>query len=364
MPSLDFLTKLYKTSKSAVMIINTTNTICWSTNLFKIGLTEEDMRGKDSPKYFGKHICELYPGEYLAKINGSSYTYNVKTFADRTNEFVIVEIRTVTLGTSVIEDDAVCDLLDENQDIIKTNTSNILSAIDIMQIDKKNNTDNYNKILQYAKNIMNSNRPLFNLIETRRECDEELLEISISEIVQKVTDTINAFFNLKKVDVVINCTEDVYCKMGNIAFENLCLACLGRLMCICDGYIDSLTIGLEMTTSSSAELYLCAESPSGKVRISNIDELKQQLEKENTMGTDLFFIKYFCEKFSAEATQKIERDIHRTTISVVLPYCYAIDIILFKRNETLPKDYAMFSKSSLCVEKLASYIDENSDDKN
>lgn len=364
MPSLDFLKKLYKTSKSAVMIVNTTNTICWTNNLFKIGVTEEDMRGEVGKQYFGKHICELYPGEYLARINGSSYTYNVKTFADRTNEFVIVEIRTVTLGTSIIDDDAVCNLLDENQDTIKTNTSNIISTVDVIQMHKKVTPNDYSKILQFAKNIMNSNRPLFSLIETRRECDDELLEISISEIVQRVAETINAFFNPKKVNIVINCTEDVYCKMSNLAFENLCLACLGRLICICDGYIDSLTIGLEMTTSSSAELYLCAESPSGKVRISKLDELKNQLEKENTMGTDLFFIKYFCEKFSAEATQKIERDIHRTTISVVLPYCYAVDIMLFKCNETLPEDYGMFSKSSLCVEKLASYIDENSKDKN
>lgn len=358
MSSLDFLVKLYRTSKSAVVIVNTTNTICWSINLFKIGVYEDDVRGELGEQFFGKHICELYPGEYVAKINGNCYTYNVKTFADRTNEFVIVEIRTVTLGASIVQDDAVCDLLSENQAIIKTSTCDIISTLDVLQMQKSRVSKNdYNKILKCAKNIMNSNRPLFNIIETRHECETDLDEISLSELVQNIASNCRNFFAPKKVDIVINCTEDIYSLMGSISFENLCLSCINRIVCICDGYIDKLIIGLEMVSDNSAELYFSTESPSGKPKITDFTELKKQIQKDDIMGTDLFYIRYFCEMFSAEATQKIEHDIHKTTISIELPRCSASGIMLFRCSETLPEGYNQFSRTSLCLEKVASYID-------
>jgi len=358
MASLDFLTKLYKTSKSAVVIINTENTICWCSNLSKIGVYEEDIRGEKSKDYFGKNICELYPGEYIAKINGNCYTYNVKTFADRTNEFVVVEIRTVTLGASVVEDEAVCDLLSENQAIIRNSTCNIMATVDCLQAQKSRvSKSDYNSIVQWSKNIINSNRPLFNIIETRHECESELEEISLSTLTKSIADNCKKALSPKKIEVVINCTEDIISKMGELSYESLCLSAINKLMCICDGFVDKLIIGLEMLSEDSAELYFSTESPSGKVRITDAEELKKQIQRKDIMGTDLFYIKYFCEMFSAEATQKIERDIHKATVSIILPKCHSNGIMLFKCSRFLPEN--PFSRASMCIEKIASYIDDD-----
>lgn len=359
MTSFDFLRKLYKTSKSAVIINNTANTIFWSNNLDRIGTSEEEVKSDKAITFFKKMTYQLYPGEYIANINGKSFTYNVKTFADRTNEFVIMELRTECISYSFINNEEVSNLLEESNFNLKKNTADIVSIIDKLQSQKTKITDaEYSNILNSARQILNCNRNISDLVEIRNEIENNQVErVSLSELTSNVAEDCETVLKTKNVEVVLNCIEDIYAVVGKNAFNNLCISALNRLFCISDGYIDKLIIGLEMVSDYSAELYISTESPSGKVRLSNLDDLKEKLSKNDALGTDLFSIKYFCEKFSAEATQKINHDEHTATISIKLPRCESEGIMLFRCSETLPEHFEKFSKVSIALSEAVSFLD-------
>lgn len=355
MNSFDFLRKLYRTSKCAVIITNSANTLFWSTGLDKIKLKEDDVRGKKSADIFGVPITKLLPGEYNLLVPNKTYIYNVKSYSDRSNEFIIVEIMTEPISNAVINDVNVSNLMEKNDSSIKSNTSDIMAIVEKVQHSKNTITDeDYSSILKSARKILNTNRNVINAIETKHEIAENKIEsISISNLISKFADDCEVVFEPKNVEVTLNCIEDIYSRVSSNAFYNLCISVLNRILCISDGYVDKIIINLEMFRESYAELSISSESSSGKVRIANLDDLKAKLEENDALNTDLFAIKYFCEKFHSEATQRIDYDKNSALIKIKIPNSTSQGITLFKCNKHIPEYFEKFSTLSIALSDVS-----------
>lgn len=355
MNSFDFLRKLYRTSKCAVIVINSANTLFWSTGLEKLKLKEDDVRGKKSADIFGTPITKLLPGEYTLSISNKAYIYNVKSYSDRSNEFIIVEIMLESISNAVINDVNISNLMEKNTDSIKKNTSDIMAIVDKIQSNNNIVTDDdYSSIVQSARKLLNTNRNVISAIETKHEIVSKKIEpISISQLISQFADDCETVFKPKDVEVVLNCVEDIYAEVSNNAFYNLCLSILNRILCISDGYVDKIVLNLEMINDSYAEVSISSESASGKVRIANLDELKAKIEENDALDTDLFAIKYFCEKFHAEAVQRIDYENNSTLIKVKIPSCMSQGITLFKTNAVIPKCLDKFSKISVALSDVS-----------
>lgn len=342
MTSFDFLKKLYKTSKSAVIINNTANTIFWSTNLNKLGIKEEDVKSEKAKEYFnGKYTYELYPGETVAHVNGSAYPVNVKTFADRSNEFVIIEIRTETFSHAFINDNELAKLIDINSVNLRINAGDIISTLDrLKENDATLDDQTYENIIYSIRRMLNTNRNLYAIADDRFEefSYRNGHQNNLSEVCCNLVEECEKVLNPKNIQVDFACIENILSTINERAIKNVILSMINRAFCISKGYVDKIVIGLEMLNSTVCELSVSTECESKATKISDQTELEDRMSMGDCIGSDLFAIRYFCEKYHSEATQKINHEELTTSLIIKMPYCESSGIMLFNSNEFVPKE--------------------------
>lgn len=354
MDSMYFLKKLYKTSKSAVMIVDTSNTVFWSTNLSLISSSPEEMKGDEAVKFFGKKPCDLYPGQGVVNIHGTQYTYNVKTYSDRTTEFVIVEIRTESTTSDFISSDSINKFSSLTTSNLQKNTSSIVSIVNDAYTNKSMiSLDKYNSVLDSIRQILSTNRNLNNLKEIKEQVQVTFADkVSFSNTIKSFADDCNNLLNPKNIKATVECIEDVTCYINDSILYNLCIAVLNKLIAMSDGYISDITLDLEMYSDSIAEFTMLLEGNNEEPVITNQEALQEINQRGCVFGTDLLFIKEFCENFHCEAVQRINVDEHKFAITLKIPRCESNGVMLFKCEDVQPNYVDKFSKLAVGLSEI------------
>jgi hypothetical protein len=330
MNSFDFLRRLYISAPSAVVITNSINSVFWTKNLDKIGITADDMTGDNVYKYFKTRVNKLHSGEGIVSINGFGYHYNVKCVTEKSgHDYIVLEIITEPISRAFINDDNVANwMLDlrhgfengsgEISKVVKTRCNNV-SLEDKGFIDEA--------ILDMLKNTL----PLTLVTDMKGEIHNKQPEsCSLSNLLVKFAETCQAVFRNINIDIEVNCVEDIYGHIGETSFFNACIATLSRTLCSCRGMVDKIVFSLELLTTGITEIGVSVQSPSGEVRISNADDLKKKLLLGNALGTDLFTIRYFCGELGGSASERIDRINNETRVILKIPNCESQGVMLFK----------------------------------
>lgn len=329
MNSFDFLRKLYISSKSAVVITNSNNTIFWSRNLEKVGLKEEDITGENVYGYFKSRINRLYPCESIVKINGLYYQYNVKAITEKnSHDFIVLEIITEPISNIYIDDDTITGLIKDTQDTITLNTQAILNVVD--RSPNRLSEAERNSIESSIKNIVSSNVSLASVAEIKvdmRRCGVECL--SIANLLTKYSEICQAVFKDIDIDIDLICVEDVYGCVRENAFYNVCNAMLSRAICIAKGYVDRIVFSIELLNTNEAMIKVITSTSSGKVRVTDPSVLQNKLDKGNAVGTDMFNIRYFCREINGNAVERIDHVTKEVSVSVKIPNCESQGVTLF-----------------------------------
>ncbi|MGN1411298.1 MAG: hypothetical protein ACI4WH_02155 [Oscillospiraceae bacterium] len=359
MDSMYFLKKLYKTSKSAVIIVDTSNTIFWSTNLGLVSSSPEEMKSEDAVNFFGKRPCDLYPGQGVANIHGTQYTYNVKTYSDRTTEFVIIEIRTESTTSDFIRSDSINKFSSLTSCSLQKNTSSIVSIVNDAYTNKsKISLDKYNSVLDSVRQILSTNRNITNLKEIKDQVQVTFADkVSFSNTIKGFADDCNNLLKSKNIKTTVECVEDVKCYINENILYNLCISLLNKLIAMSGGYVSDITLDLEMYSENIAEFTMLLEGNNKEPVISNQEALQEINQRGCVFGTDLFFIKEFCESFHCEAIQRTNSDEHKFAITIKIPRCESSGVMLFKCEDVQPDYVDKFSKLSIGLSEIYTLLD-------
>lgn len=358
MDSLYFLKKLYKTSKCAVFIVDTTNKHFWSTNLHLISSTDEEMRSEASVKFFGAKPCDLFPGQGVANIHGNQYTYNVKTYSDRSLEYIILEIRTESTTTDFIKSDNINKLSDYTSSSLQKNTSNIVSIINNAYSNRSRITLNdYNTIISSVRQILSTSNNLSNLHEIQEQVKLTFAEkVSLSEVALKFADDCNALLKPYGISAEIDCVENVKGYISESIFYNLSVSMLNRLLAMTGGYVSNISVDIEMFSNDTAEYSIILKNKDEKCKVGDLNTLNEINERECVFGTDLFFIKEFCNNFHSEAILRTNEKEHNYAITLKIPRCTADEIGIFKCESVVPEYVNKFSKLSIGLSEFMSLL--------
>lgn len=358
MDSLYFLKKLYRTSKSAVIILDTTETNFWSTNLNLISTTPEEIQSDKAIEFFGVKPTDLYPCEGIATIHGTQYTYNVKTYSDRTFEFIIIELRTKSSTTDFVNSNTITKLAESTACAVKKNTANITSIVDNCYGNKSRiNVSDYNSILCSVKQILNTTKTITNLKEIQSQPRLTFTDkIDFSDVVTEFANECNNVLGSKNIKANIDCLETIYGYIHESIIYNLCIAMLNRLLAMSGGYVSEITVGLQMFSDDISELGIELTCSDNQCRVENVDALNDIKNRGCVFGSDLFFMKEFCEHFHCEAVQRVNEDEHRYAISIKIPRCEADGILLFKCDDVKPAYVNRFSKLAVGISEIYSLL--------
>jgi hypothetical protein len=357
MNTFDFLRRYYKSSESTVIICNATKISLWFINLDSLSLIEDELLPNACADLFGKPIYQLVKGEHILNIGKRAYTYNVKTLSDKANSFVVAEIRTESINSSFVNSDQIAELFSNYDNAIKVNTKEITYLLNKSMDAKQLTQESYDAIIKCTRNLLQASRIMSSVLEIKGDLKNiKRGKNSISSFAVSFVELYAPLFKEKNIDLVLNCLEDIYAPVGKISFDNLCTAILNRLLCISDGYIDTITISLDMIGDGILNLLVFTESDSQTLKVSNRDDLKKKLEQQDAIGSDLFAIKYFCEGYFAEATQKVNSTLHNSTISVKIPNCEIEGVTVLKSEPVLPQQLDIFSNQYIGITECLSYF--------
>jgi hypothetical protein len=350
------LRKFYKSSASAIIICNTTKVSYWFNNITELGLNEQDIINDAGASLFGKPIYQLLPGEYILSIDRRAYSYTIKTLLDRATNFVVAEIRLESVNSSFINSNEIANIFLENDSLIKKNARQILTIVENTVDTAPISQEDYKTILRCANTMIGANRSLASVIETKQDCKNvKLGRNNISSFAAQFVENCEPIFKTKNLEISLNCVEDIYGRIGQASFNNLCSAILNRLICISDGYVDKFTISLDMLGDNILDLCIFTSSTTNTLRVHDMQFLKERLKKRDTIGTDLFTIKYFCENYGAEASQRITSTGHSATINIKIPKCETEGVMLFKNHydkQELDKESNLYVDLIECLSNI------------
>jgi hypothetical protein len=361
MNSLDYIKKLYKGSKSSVVVVNATGTVFWSTNLERLGLQEDDFKGRRAVHLFGTSIHMMYPGEYVLHIRGMGYTYTVNTYSDRNNDYTVLQISLHSIPHYVVEDYDIANLMDKRyKDMEKyaTELVNLVERLNLLQTPVSK--EDYDSVVGYTRNILSIDRGLANVLEMRKnKCFNRDAHVNLSETVQGIAEECCALLRKKDVNVELNCVEDIYTELSAVTIYNLCLAMTKRVMCICRGAIDQLSFTIDMVSDSDVDLTVSTNNDfTGKFRMPKANELWQKYAISDTIGSDLFVLRYFCMTYNTEARQKSGAGDNVTFLRIRVPRCHSQGIKLFTCKGDVSPDFHVLSKIAIEMEDIISYISD------
>jgi ribosomal protein S6 len=356
MDTLYFLKKLYKTSKSAVLIVDISENFFWHSNLEAIRLSPTIFRNdNENIKIFGSTLGELYPGEGLANIRGRQFPYTVKTYSDRTAEYVIIEIRSSSVTTDFINSDNIDNLSKLTSKNIDRNTEKILNVTNaLFDGTHQLTSDDYDLILGAVQDLRHASKAVSNLEALKRENN------GMSDDKINVTQTVLAFANdcksllyPKKINVEFNCSEEILGHINRNILYNLCSSLVSSVIKSSDGYVDNISIRLEMNGAETADLWVIADCRDKVGRFVNLKRAKNSeelMEMKNTttaFGNDVFYIREFCNSFNTTFNTSAKPDKHHYEIIMNLPYCSYNNIELFHCDDYIRKNTDKFSNLNL-----------------